>query len=88
MQSADHVILGVHIHDRPNRAPELQKIFTTYGCNIKTRLGLHEVNGDYCSMNGLVLFEMVGDPGMIARFESELKGFEGVSVQKMVFAHD
>ncbi len=88
MQKSDHVIIGVHLHDRVSNAPELQKLFTTYGCNIKTRLGLHEVDGSYCSINGLILLEMVGEPGTIAEFESKLKSFQGVGVQKMVFAHD
>ena len=40
--SDQHIILGVHITDRLKNAVEVQKVFTEYGCNIKTRIGLHD----------------------------------------------
>ena len=39
---ADHIVLGIHITNRLQKAAEVQKLFTEFGCNIKTRLGLHE----------------------------------------------
>ena len=49
----NHVILGIHIQDRLKQVAEVQKLFTRYGCNIKTRLGLHDVNGNYCASTGI-----------------------------------
>lgn len=46
---SDHIIVGIHVTDRMKNASEVQKIFTEYGCNIKTRLGMHEVHGNYCA---------------------------------------
>jgi hypothetical protein len=43
----DHLILGIHVTDRVQKAGEVQQLFTEYGCNIKTRLGLHEVAQDF-----------------------------------------
>jgi hypothetical protein len=63
----------------------VQKIFSKYGCNIKTRLGLHEVSEDVCSPSGLVLLEMFGKEEDILRMEKDLKAVEGIRVQKMVF---
>ena len=86
--TADHVILGVHITDRVHRAAEVQKVFTEHGCNIKTRLGLHEVTDQTCSTGGIVLLELVGEPATLAAMKAKLEAIPGVDVQQMVFAHD
>ncbi len=36
------IILGVQVTNRIKNALEVQEILTKFGCNIKTRLGLHE----------------------------------------------
>ena len=40
--SDQHIILGIHVTDRLKNAVDVQKVFTEYGCNIKTRIGLHD----------------------------------------------
>jgi ACT domain-containing protein len=82
-----HIILGVHITDRLKNATEVQKVFTEYGCNIKTRIGLHEVNDNVCSPRGLVLIEFFGDEAQAATMMARLNEVAGVQVQKMVFTH-
>jgi len=82
-----HVILGVHITDRMKKSGEAQRVFSEHGCNIKTRLGLHEVNDRYCSAQGIVLLELYGEEGDLEAMERKLAAIEGVEVQKMVFAH-
>ena len=81
-----HTILGIHVTDRLRRAKEVQKVFTEFGCNIKTRLGLHEVTGDVCASNGLVLLELVGSAADLKKMEERLKAISGIEVKKMVFA--
>ncbi|MDD2466261.1 MAG: hypothetical protein PHI97_19855 [Desulfobulbus sp.] len=88
MQANPHVVLGIHLQDRVKNAPEVQKILTSFGCNIKTRIGLHEVSDDFCSGSGLILLEMVGDTAKYEELANLLNGFDGVEAQKMVFAHD
>jgi len=80
-----HMIFGIHITDRMKSAIELQKIFTEYGCNIKTRLGLHDTNENYCSPSGLVILECFGDATRCKEMEEKLRAIEGIEVQKMVF---
>ena len=82
-----HTILGVHVTDRLRRAQDVQKVFTDFGCNIKTRLGLHEVGESACGPNGLVLLEVVGPDADLAQMEARLAAIEGLEVQKMVFVH-
>lgn len=79
------IVLGVLIRNRTTHAPEFQEIITQSGCNIKSRIGLHEVSDNACSPNGLILLEMYGDEAPILDLESKLKTLEGFEVQKMVF---
>lgn len=83
-----HIILGVHITERVKQAGEVQKIFTEFGCQIRTRLGLHEADKKVCSPNGLILLDMVDDDVKVAEMKSRLAGVDGVEVQSMVFDHD
>ena len=80
------IILRSGITNRLTKAPEVQKLFTQYGCNIKTRLGLHEVSENACAPSGLVLLEMFGKEEDILSLEKALKAIDGIQVQKMVFA--
>jgi len=82
-----HVIVGIHITERLENAAKVQQVFTEYGCNIKTRLGLHEASKDVCSPNGLVLLEMVGDEKHCLSIMDKLNAIKGVYTQKMVFDH-
>lgn len=85
---ADHVILGIHITNRVRNAGEVQKVFTEYGCNIKTRLGLHEVSDNYCAGEGVVLLELIGGPEIRQGMADKLARIEGIDVKEMVFAHE
>jgi hypothetical protein len=82
-----HVILGVHIQNRARDVMKVQQALTQYGCNIKTRLGLHEVDENFCAAGGVVLLELFGDEGECAALEIALSGLDGVEVQKMIFTH-
>lgn len=87
MAQDKHYIVGIHIDDRIKRAADVQQLLTDYGCNIKTRIGLHEVTGQFCAGFGLILLEMIGDPGKVAELAQKLDAIDGVSVQQMVFDH-
>jgi hypothetical protein len=78
-------ILGVMINDPSKGADRIQNILTKYGCTIRTRLGIHDIDKDYASDTGLMLLELVGDMQECLRLENELLTLEGVDVQKMVF---
>ncbi len=85
--AAPHVILGVHVTDRVRHVPSVQAALTEFGANIKTRLGLHEVDATSCSPNGLMLIEFVGAPARCEALSARLTSIEGVDVQRMVFDH-
>jgi len=83
----EHIILGIHITDRLKEAVEVQKVFTEYGCNIKTRVGLHDVDENSCASSGVVLIEFFGTTAEAEAMAAKIGAIEGVDVQKMVFGH-
>jgi len=84
----DHIILGVHITNRLQKAGEVQKLFTEYGCNIKTRLGLHEVAENACAAEGIVLLEIIGGKAVAQAMIQKLGAIEGIEAKEMVFSHE
>jgi hypothetical protein len=80
-----HLILGVHLTDRVREAVDVQRLFTEYGCDIKTRVGLHDADGQVCSPGGVILLELVGGEESCDKLAAQLQAIEGVEVQKMVF---
>jgi hypothetical protein len=53
-------VILIKIDHRSTEAVKVQNILTEYGCNIKVRLGLHEVSKDYCANDGLIVLEVDG----------------------------
>ena len=88
MTKEDHTIIGIHVHDRVHQVPDIQKIFTDYGCNIRTRLGMHEVNAGNCSIAGLIILETIGSEEQIIGLINALNRMDGIEVQKMTFGHE
>jgi hypothetical protein len=78
-------ILGVMINNPAKGADKIQSILSKYGCSIRTRLGMHDMDDEYAGDTGLMLLELVGDMQECLRLENELLELEGVEVQKMVF---
>jgi hypothetical protein len=82
-----HLVFGIHVTDRVHKAGEVQQVLTQYGCNIKTRIGLHHVDDNACSPRGLILLEMFGDEAVCQEMAAKLAAIPGVDVQKMRFTH-
>jgi len=85
--SDSHKILAVHITDRMKDAAAVQKVFTEFGCNIRTRVGLHDVAGDVCAPGGVVILELVGPTTITGEIAGHLSAITGVEVQKVEFTH-
>jgi hypothetical protein len=79
------IVLGVQVTNRVKNALEVQGILTEFGCNIKTRLGLHELTDATCSTIGLLIIETYGEVAKIREMETRLKAVHGIVVKKMVF---
>ncbi len=85
MENKGITILGLNVYDRQKEAGEVQDVLTQYGCNIKMRLGLHDVTENYCSNSGIILLELAGDDDNKKQLEEKLSLIDGVDVQKMWF---
>ncbi len=82
-----HIIMGVHVTNRATRAGEVNNLLSKYGCNIKTRLGLHHVTESLCGPNGLMLLEMFGDEAVCFKLQDELNTLEGIEAKCLEFDH-
>ncbi|MBT8378403.1 MAG: hypothetical protein KJN64_04165 [Ignavibacteria bacterium] len=77
-------ILLILIGNRKESAVNVQKVLTGWGCNIKTRLGIHDGVLEDCSDKGLLILELVGkkeDNREIARKVSLIKGVNSQLVE-------
>ncbi len=54
-------ILVILIGKRNQAAVNVQKLLTSWGCMITTRLGIHDGVLENCSEEGLIICELVGD---------------------------
>ena len=78
-----HTIFGIHISQRTENVPAVQAALTKYGCNIHTRLGIHDADATSCSPSGLVLVDVFGPE--VEEFYATLSALKGVGLQRMDF---
>jgi hypothetical protein len=79
--SMTYKVILVKIDHRSTEATKVQGILTQYGCNIKVRLGLHEVSQEFCANDGLVVLEVDGKQEELSAMLSALNGVEYVQAQ-------
>ncbi len=78
-------LVAIKVNGRIAQAPLVQEILTKYGCNIKTRIGFHEVNEDLCSMDGVLVLELTGKDTEIQAMFDALSKLDGVTPKKIEF---
>jgi hypothetical protein len=76
-------ILGILVERNNNVILSVQKVLTSYGCNIRTRLGVNEVF--FGEPAGLIILELKGDEKQRILLERDLKALKQVHVRTMVF---
>jgi uncharacterized protein (DUF1330 family) len=84
----DFIIIGIHVLDRMQCISKVQEILTKYGCDVKTRLGLHKTNEQNCSKSGLIILEFIGSKQRLEEMVESLLKIESVKIQKMIFVAD
>ncbi len=75
-----HVAL-VLLNNRHVSAVEVQKVLTSWGCSIKTRLGLHGGVQNACSEDGLLFLELAGEKAEHEKHIAELNAIPGVDAK-------
>ena len=53
-------VVLIKVDHRSSEAAKVQDILTECGCNIKVRLGLHQISEDFCANDGLIILEVDG----------------------------
>ena len=76
-------IMGILIERDPDVVFRVQKVLTSYGCNIRTRLGVNELFLGRSA--GLIILELKGDKVQRSLLENDLKSIDKVHVRTMVF---
>jgi len=74
-------VLLILIGKRKDTAVKVQQILTAWGCNIKTRLGIHDGVLENCSDSGLLILELVGKPEDNKEIARKVALIPGVSSQ-------
>jgi len=74
-------VILIKIDHRSTEAVVVQNILTEYGCNIKVRLGLHEVSKEFCANDGLIVLEVEGDKRKLNTIVKKLNAVEYVEAQ-------
>lgn len=78
-------LIAVKVNGRIANAVKVQEILTKYGCHIKTRIGFHEVSEDECSMDGILVVQLMGDEKGIKELFDSLDALEGVTPKFIEF---
>lgn len=76
-------ILGILVPRRDDLGPAVQALLTTYGCVIRTRLGVNEVY--FGEPAGLIILELAGDRSQYASLEHSLREIEDIAIGRICF---
>jgi hypothetical protein len=76
-------ILSVLVQRKHDIIVSVQSILTSFGCYIRTRLGVNETF--FGEPSGLMILELTGDTHQRDLLERDLKALGGVHTGKMVF---
>jgi hypothetical protein len=82
------IILGIKIDNRKELVGQVQHTLTKFGCSIKTRIGLHEVEDADSNSAGIILLELTGNHSEYCKLECELLSIPTIELQKMYFSID
>ena len=74
-------IMLIKINQRVQDACDVQNILTKYGCNIKVRLGLHEVSNELCAQDGIIILQVDGNSDENYELLKDLNSIEFVKAQ-------
>jgi len=76
-------LLGILVPRRDDLGIHVQEILTTYGCVIRTRLGVNEVY--FGESAGLIILEMEGDRRQFVSLENSLREIEDIAIGRICF---
>lgn len=78
-------IMGISVSNRHEVAEKVQKVLTSYGCSIRTRLGLNESEDSHYGSGGLIILELAGDQKEWEAMKKDLSEISDIEVKYMDF---
>ena len=84
----DKSVLVILVDHRKDAAVNVQKVLTTWGCLIKTRLGIHDGVLDNCSDTGLIILELVGEKAKQQELARKVGVINGVTAKLVELSLD
>jgi len=79
------VIVGLIVNNRSEISGQVQKVFTSFGCTIRSRLGINSQEGQGKD-TGLILLELVGEHSEMNRLIERLNSINNISVGVISFS--
>jgi hypothetical protein len=76
-------LLGIMVPRRDDLGIKVQSILTTFGCVIRTRLGVNEVY--FGEPAGLIILELSGDVKQYASLERALRDIDDIAIGRICF---
>lgn len=76
-------LLGILVPRRDDLGLHVQEILTTFGCIIRTRLGVNEVY--FGESAGLIILELTGDRRQFVSLEDTLRGIGDIAIGRICF---
>jgi hypothetical protein len=74
-------ILILSVEKRNSCAVRIQEALTTSGCEIRTRLGIHDSSAEACSDKGLIILEILSEENSIKPLLAKFEALDGVKAK-------
>lgn len=79
----EYLLVAIKVGKREDSAAKVQALLTEFGCNIKVRLGLHDLPEGACSPAGLIILQVTASEADLNRFVSNLNAIDDVSARSI-----
>jgi len=79
----EYQLVAVKVGHREDSATKVQAILTSFGCNIKVRLGLHDLPEGACSPVGLIILQVTAQEEDLNKFLDDLNQLEDVVARSL-----
>ena len=74
------IIIGINLQEREFDSIKFQQIISSYGCYIKTRIGLHDITNGVCAQNGLIILQTL-DNEEVFQLINDLKSINNIKIE-------
>lgn len=79
----EYQLVAVKVGHREESATMVQSILTSFGCNIKVRLGLHDLPEGACSPMGLIILQVTAPEAELNDFLKQLNDLTDVVAKSL-----